>query len=448
MRLKYESQRVSLYYFVGAMALFLGQVLFGLLAGLAYVWPNSFLADLMPFHIVRMIHTNALIVWVLMGFMGATYYLLPEEVETDLHSVKLAKVQFALFFIGGAAAIVGYLMGIHGGREFLEQPFVIKLGIVLVVLIFLYNVTMTLRKGRRTAVSGVLTLGLYGAAFFFLFALWNPDNLVIDKTFWWWVVHLWVEGVWELILAAVLAFLVIKMSGVDREIVEKWMYLVVGLALFTGILGTGHHYYWIGTPGYWQPIGAVFSSLEVLPFAGMVLFVYYLVRKGGRNHENGAAMLWTKGTAVLAFLGAGVWGFIHTLPQVNYYTHGTQLTAAHGHLAFYGAYAAINIAIITYAMPSLLGRRPYNQRLNKASFWTISIAMVVMTFSLTLAGTVQAYLQRMVGMNFMEVAEYIAMFNWIRAVAGVFVILGVLMLLASLFLPGLGEVDTSPRSRR
>ena len=76
-----------------------------------------------------------------------------------------------------------------------------------------------------------------------------PANVVIDKMFWWWVVHLWVEGVWELVMASILAFLLIKLTGVDREVVEKWLYVIIGAALFSGILGTGHHYYWIGTPG-------------------------------------------------------------------------------------------------------------------------------------------------------------------------------------------------------
>lgn len=436
MSLKYESQRVALYYFVGALVLFLVQIGFGLLAGTIYAVPN-FLTDTVPFNIVRMIHTNALIVWILMGFMGATYYLLPEEVEAELYSTKLAVVQFVLFFLGGLTAVVSYLMGIHGGREFLEQPLPVKLGIVVVAVIFLVNITLTLRKGRRTSISSILVFGLWGTVVFFLFALWNPTNLVIDKTFWWWVVHLWVEGVWELVLAAVLAFLLIKMTGVDREIVEKWMYVVVGLALFSGILGTGHHYYWIGTPGYWQGLGSVFSALEVLPFFGLVIFAFRMVQKGGRRHRNKAALTWSLGCSVLAFLGAGVWGFLHTLAPVNFYTHGTQLTAAHGHLAFYGAYAVINIAIMTYAFPHLLGRRPYNQLLNRASFWVTSIGVVVMTFALTFAGVMQSYLQRVMGMDFMVVQEQLALFNWIRLGAGVFVAIGVVMLVVSLLVPGL-----------
>ena len=127
--MKYQSQKVALYYFVGALVLFLSQVTFGALAGAVYVWPNL-LAETLPFNIIRMIHTNSLIVWLLMGFMGAAYYLIPEESETEIYSPLIAKIQFWLFLFGGAAAIVGYIMGIHGGREFLEQPLWIKLAIV------------------------------------------------------------------------------------------------------------------------------------------------------------------------------------------------------------------------------------------------------------------------------------------------------------------------------
>lgn len=446
--MSYQSQRVALYYFAGALTLFLVQVAVGVLAGTVYVLPNL-LSDLLPFHVIRMIHTNALIVWLLMGFMGATYYLLPEETETELHSPKLAIAQFWIFFIAALVTVVGYALRIHEGREFLEQPLLIKVGIVIVALMFLYNCTMTLLKGRKTAVANVLMLGLWFVAVFFLFAFYNPGNLSLDKMYWWWVVHLWVEGVWELIMAAILAYLMIKLTGVDREVVEKWLYVIVGLSLFTGILGTGHHYYWIGTPGYWRWIGSVFSTLEVIPFFAMVIFTFYMIWKGGRKHPNKAALLWSLGTAVIAFLGAGVWGFLHTLAPVNYYTHGTQITAAHGHLAFYGAYVMLNVSMMTYALPNLLRRDVYNQALNMWGFWITTAGMCFMTFTLTFAGVVQTHLQRVLGMNYMEVQDQISLFFWYRLGSGVAVLIGVVLIVYSLAVPGsrLGKIangETQP----
>ena len=432
--MRYESQKVAWLFFAGAMGLFLAQVLFGVIAGLVYVYPN-FLSELLPFNILRMIHTNALVVWLLLGFFGGTYYLIPEETEQELYSIRLAQVQFWVLLLAGAAAVVGYLFRIHEGREFLEQPTWVKVMITISVLMFLFNVSMTLLKGRKTATAQVLLLGLWGAAIFFLFAFYNPSNLVLDKMYWWWVVHIWVEGVWELIMAGILAFLLIKVTGVDREIIEKWLYVIVGLALFTGLLGTGHHYYWIGAPSYWQWIGSLFSALEILPFLALVMWAFYLVYKSHRNHPNKAALLWCLGCPTVAFFGAGVWGFMHTLSPINYYTHGTQITAAHGHLAFYGAYVMLNLAIITYAMPALRGLQPYNQVLNMWSFWLMTGGMSFMTITLTFAGVVQTHLQRVLGMDFMEIQEQLALFFWMRLGAGIIVVLGALLFVYAVFGP-------------
>nr|WMC98229.1 cbb3-type cytochrome c oxidase subunit I [Aminobacter aminovorans] len=433
--MKYQTQKVAMTYFYGALVLFLAQVAFGVLAGTIYVLPNT-LSELLPFNIIRMIHTNALVVWLLMGFMGATYYLLPEETETELFSPKLAIIQFWMFFIAAGVAVVGYLFRIHGGREFLEQPFVIKVGIVVVVLMFLFNITMTALKGRKTTITNILLFGLWALAIFFLFSFYNPSNLALDKMYWWYVIHLWVEGVWELIMASVLAFLMIKLNGVDREVVEKWLYIIVGLALFSGILGTGHHYYWIGAPGYWQWIGSLFSTLEVAPFFSMVAFTVHMTWKAGRNHPNKAALLWSIGCSVMAFFGAGVWGFLHTLSSVNYYTHGTQVTAAHGHLAFFGAYVMLNLAMMAYAIPEIKGRAPYNQWLSIVSFWMMVTAMSVMTFALTFAGVVQVHLQRVLGESFMDVQDQLALFYWVRLGSGVVVVVSALMFMWAVLVPG------------
>ncbi|TQE92686.1 MAG: nitric-oxide reductase large subunit, partial [Spiribacter salinus] len=133
--MKYESQKVAYWYILAAMALFGIQVLGGLLAGWVYVSPN-FLAEILPFNIIRMIHTNALIVWLLLGFFGAAYFLVPEESEREIWSPKLAYLQLIILVVGTLGAVGSYLMGIHGGREFLEQPLWVKFGILVAALIF------------------------------------------------------------------------------------------------------------------------------------------------------------------------------------------------------------------------------------------------------------------------------------------------------------------------
>ncbi|MCL6689963.1 cbb3-type cytochrome c oxidase subunit I [Pseudomonas sp. R3.Fl] len=450
--LKFASQAVAKPYFVFALMLFVGQIVFGLVMGMQYV-VGDFLFPAIPFNVARMVHTNLLIVWLLFGFMGAAYYLVPEEADRELHSPKLAIVLFWVFAAAGVLTILGYLLVPYAGlarlthnellptmgREFLEQPTITKLGIVVVALGFLYNIGMTLLKGRKTVVSVVMMTGLVGLAVFFLFSFYNPENLARDKYYWWWVVHLWVEGVWELIMGSMLAFVLIKVTGVDREVVEKWLYVIIAMALITGIIGTGHHYFWIGAPGVWLWLGSIFSALEPLPFFAMVLFAFNMVRRRRREHPNKAASLWALGTTVTAFLGAGVWGFLHTLAPVNYYTHGTQLTAAHGHLAFYGAYVMIVITLISYAMPRLRGigeaADARAQSLEIWAFWLMTISMLLITLLLTAAGVVQVWLQRMpadgAAMPFMATVEQLKVFFWLRLYAGFGFLIGLICYLLS-----------------
>ncbi len=450
--MKYKSQRIALAYIYVALALFAVQVSMGLVIGYIYVNPN-FLSEILPFSVARMLHTNSLIVWLLTGFFGAAYFLIPEEAEREIHSVKAAYIQLAILVIGTAGVVVTYLFNLfeghfllgREGREFLEQPRWVKMGIVVAALIFLWNVSLTVLKGRKTVISSILLIGLWGLALLFLFSFYNPPNLVLDKQYWWNVVHLWVEGVWELIMASILGFLMLKLTGVDREVVEKWLYVIVATALFSGILGTGHHYYWIGLPAYWQWIGSIFSSFEIVPFFAMMAFAFVMVWKGRRDHPNKAALLWSLGCAVLAFFGAGVWGFLHTLHGVNYYTHGTQITAAHGHLAFYGAYVCLNLALFTYALPILRGRDPYNQVLNMAAFWLMSGGMLFMTFVLTFAGTVETHLRRVLGlMSYMETADELALFMWMRLGAGGMVVLGTFMMIYALLFPRREVIKPGP----
>ncbi|MEN3374052.1 cbb3-type cytochrome c oxidase subunit I [Dechloromonas sp. ZS-1] len=452
--MQFKSQAVAKPYFIAAIGLFVGQILFGLILGLQYVL-GDFLFPAIPFNVARMVHTNLLIVWLLFGFMGGAYYMIPEESETELFSPKLALAMFWIFLVAGALTIVGYLAVPYAtlaeltgnniletmGREFLEQPLPTKLGIVVVALAFLFNITMTVLKGKKTSISLVLLIGLWGLAVFFLFSFYNPVNVVLDKFFWWWTVHLWVEGVWELILGSFLAFVLIKTTGVDREVIEKWLYVIVTLTLITGIIGTGHHYYWIGTPEYWQWWGSIFSALEPIPFFAMTVFAFNMVNRRRREHPNKVAVLWALGTGVMAFLGAGVWGFLHTLAPVNYYTHGTQITAAHGHMAFYGAYAMVVLMMISYAMPIMRGRAANSNKsqvIEMWAFWLMTIAIVFITLFLTAAGILQVWLQRVsdTPLPFMVAQDKIALFYWMREWTGVVFLIGLVLYIASFFIGG------------
>lgn len=403
--MKFKSQKLAYYFFATCMLLFSLQLVYGFIMGFAHMGMDG-LHAFIPFNTARAVHTNLLVVWLLCGFMGAAYYIIPDETQRELYSVKLGFIQLISLVLVGVVAIIGFHVNWWEGRKFLEIPRPLDYLVVVNVLLFLFNVGMTLfRAERTTTTSLVLYTGLFAAALLYLPGIIYFENQTVDSYFRWWVVHLWVEGVWELIMGGILAYLLIKLTGVDRELIEKWLYIIVGLTFLSGILGTGHHYYYIGAPKYWLMVGGIFSALEPLAFLGMAMFAIVMYRKSGREHPNKTALLWTIGCAVMSFVGAGFLGFAHTLPQVNMYTHGTLVTGMHGHLAFWGAYAMIVLAIINYAMPQITGRKRYNTTYGLLAFWVSNIGMLGMTGAFAVAGIAQVYLERMAGMDFMAVQK-------------------------------------------
>ncbi len=405
--MKFKSQRVAYYFFAVCMLLLSLQLIYGFIMGFAHLGMDG-LHSIIPFNTARATHTNLLVMWLLAGFMGAAYYIVPEECERELINEKWAFIQLIAFVLVGVTAIIGFHFNWWEGRKFLEIPRPLDYLVVVDVLLFIYLIGMTIWKSeRKTTTTLVLFFGLLCAALLYLPGMIPTDSQTMDSYWRWWVVHLWVEGVWELIMGAILSFLLIKMTGVDREIIEKWLYIIVGFTFLSGILGTGHHYYFIGTPKYWLWIGGIFSALEPLAFLGMAIYAVSMARIGKKKVENYTALNWTIGCAILSFVGAGFLGFAHTLPQVNLYTHGTLVTAMHGHMAFWGAYAMIVLAVITYALPLMTDRHLQDSKMNSFAFWTSNIGMVAMTVAFGIAGVSQVYLERKVGLDFLTVQSEI-----------------------------------------
>ncbi|NUN04642.1 MAG: cbb3-type cytochrome c oxidase subunit I [Bdellovibrio sp.] len=405
--MKFKTQKIAYYFFAVSMLLLSLQIVYGFIMGFAHMGFDN-LHDYIPFHAARATHTNLLVMWLLSGFMGAAYYITPEESGRELIFPKLAYVQLGAFVAVGVTAVIGFHFNWWEGRKFLEIPRPLDYLVVIDVLLFIFLIGGTIWKGRRYSTTNmVLFFGLLSAALLYLPGMIPTVNQTMDSYWRWWVVHLWVEGVWELIMGAILSFLLIKLTGVDREIIEKWLYVIVGFTFLSGILGTGHHYYFIGTPKYWLMIGGLFSALEPVAFLGMAIYAITMAKKGGRQHPNRLALTWTIGCSVMSFVGAGFLGFAHTLPQVNVYTHGTLVTAMHGHLAFWGAYAMLIFAIIAYAMPNLTGRKLYDSGWSTFAFWTSNIGMTAMTVAFGIAGVAQVYLERKMGLDFLLVQKEI-----------------------------------------
>jgi len=439
--MKFKSQQIAYYFFATSMLLLTLQLIYGLIMAFAHLGYDV-LHEVIPFNVARATHNNLLLVWLLSGFMGSAYYIIPEEVDRELISLPLAFVQWIALVIVGVIAIIGFHLNWWEGRKFLEIPRALDYLVVVDVLLFLGILGLTLLKAKkRTTTSMILYFGLFSAGLLYLPGMIDTTNQTNDSFWRWWVVHLWVEGVWELILGSMLAFLLIKLTGVDREILEKWLYIIIGLTFLSGVLGTGHHYYWVGTPQYWLFIGGFFSALEPLAFLGMTIYAFMIYNRRVIDHPNRIALTWTLGCAVASFFGAGFLGFVHTFPGVNIYTHGTLVTAMHGHMAFWGAYAMIVLASISYILPILTDNKSiYSYKISKYAFWASNVGMFGMVLSFGLAGLLQVYLERMLDLDFFVIREELKFFFACLITLALFFISGILSFIFTFIMSGLPKI--------
>jgi len=412
---KYEGKQLATWYFTVAVVLFGAQLLMGLIAAIQFLYP-SFLFEIFDFSVARMVHINALVVWMLYAMVGAAYWMLPDETGVDIVGVKIAKLGFIVLTAAVTVVVLVYIIVqigpandmtiwlINEGREYIEAPRWADIGIAVVLVGFLLHVFLTAIKGERTGIITVLMADMIALVGLYLCGMGFTDSISMDQFWWWWVIHLWVEATWEVLVGVFAAYGLIRIIGANRKVVEMWLWIEVAMLFGSGILGLGHHYFWMGAPEYWWEIGALFSSLEPLPLVAMFIHVTYDwgkemgVAKGtGKSNpiSNGPALAWFFSNAFGNFLGAGVWGFFHTLPQVNIYTHGTQFTSAHGHLAFFGAYATILIGIFYIAVQGTNNIKRLRATFeSKMALILINLGVFGMTVALTISGYGQVLVER------------------------------------------------------
>ena len=352
-----------------------------------------------------MIHTNLLLVWLLTGFMGAAYYVVPEESRVELYSVRLAYVQLGLWTAMGVTAVVGYVFGWTAGNKLLEQPFPLKIVIVVVMLMFLYNLGMTIRAGGRlTTTEGVLVAGLACTALLYLPSLLEFDNYTLSIFYRWWTVHLWVEGVWEMIQGGILAYLLIRLSGVDREVMEKWLYVIVGLTFISGHPRHRAPLLLDRRAALLAPARRLLQRARaaVVPRHGDVRLLRDAPLRPQPPEPHGDALDDRQRDLLRAGRGR---------PRPRAHLAGGQQVdarhadhAMHGHMAFFGAYVMIVLGMITYALPGLTGRSE-DSRETSAGFWAFWLqitGMFGMTMAFAAAGITQTYLERILGIGYLE----------------------------------------------
>ena len=457
-----ESKKLATWYFTVAATLFGAQLLFGLVAAIQYVVPG-FLFEILDFSVARMLHINALVVWMVFAMFGSVYWLLPDETGIETVGIELGKLLFWIFTAAVTVVVLVYLFiqvgaadetsiwFIHEGREYIEAPRWADLGITVVALGFVANLFMTGMKGNRSGIVTVLMADMIAFAGLYLTGMFYTDNITVDQFWWWWVIHLWVEATWEVFVGSIAAYGLITMIGAHRKVVEMWLWIEVTMLFGSGILGMGHHYFWIGTPEYWLTIGGFFSALEPIPLVAMVVHAVYDAGTQKIKNSNHPAMAWIIAQAFGNFLGAGVWGFMHTLPQINLYTHGTQWTASHGHLAFFGAFATINIAFFYFAMQKWRGNVWMSDALAgngwkwKWALGLLSMGVMGMTIALLISGYEQSQIERAiqgstwVGYFVAQAHPWFVQGMWWREAFGLMTAAGYVLMVWDLLTIGKGE---------
>jgi nitric oxide reductase subunit B len=210
-----------------------------------HIWPG-FLLNVFNFNSAKIVHIDGLVIWLLMGFLGAVYWFLPQELEREVEGIALAEILFWVFCAAVAVVVVVFVFVQYGsateasmwfinqGRKYVEAPRWAALGIVAVMGVFAYNVIGTTVKSRKsTGILTVLMFDLIPLVVLYLDAFPEIRNMSEDLFWWWWLVHLWVEATWEVLIGCIMAWTLIHLVGASRRVVESWLYVEVALVLGT-----------------------------------------------------------------------------------------------------------------------------------------------------------------------------------------------------------------------
>jgi nitric oxide reductase subunit B len=189
------------------------------------------------------------------------------------------------------------------------------------------------------------------------------------------------------------------MFGASIRSVGYAVFWGVAMVWLSGLLGNAHHYFWIGTPAFWQFWGSLFSALEPLPLVFCFWHIYLDAHPNRRPLQNAPAFYFILGSVVLEQIGAGILGFSMTFALTNVWSHGTWVTPGHAHLALFGTFGMLGIAVAYYAVPIMRKVPHYDQRLGKLGFWLVLAGVLGMAFAFSIGGTVQIFVYRILGLD-------------------------------------------------
>jgi nitric oxide reductase subunit B len=255
-------------------------------------------------------------------------------------------------------------------------------------LVIVYRVMGPTLRGKTDDPDrrSLITFYVFSAIFVVLFfgfglAYGRHTHLTVADYWRWFVVHIWVESIFEFFGVAVISLFLVTLGLVTAKSALRVAYLTAILVFLSGIPGTAHHYFWWGGPSFWLAIGGVFSSLEPIPLILLVVrswMEYRSIRAEGREFPYRWPLYFLTASSVWNFIGAGVFGFMINLPIVNYYEHATYLTSNHGHTALFGVYGMLAIALILFSWRGLVDNRYWNDGVLKLSFWGLNVGLFLM----------------------------------------------------------------------
>ncbi len=423
-------------YFYVVIALILVQVGMGAITAHYAVEGHSFfgfpLAQILPFTVSRTIHTQFAVLWIATAWLATGLDIAPAISGHEPKHQKLGVdvLFYALLFIVAGSTATGWIGTMqHAGNDFsfwvgnqgLEYTSMGRVWQVLLFVGLLFWVTLLGRglmpalrnpSESRGLIAMVFLAALCIGGFYATSLTWGPHTHYSMIEYWrWWLVHLWVEGFFEVFATAVIALLFTCLGLIRATSANSAIVLETIVFLFGGILGTLHHLYFTGTPTFVIAIGAMFSALEVVPLAMIGVEAY-------RNYQRSKSAPWVQAYKwpILCFIAVGFWnvvgagllGFSINTPIALYYMQGLNMTAAHGHAALFGVYGMLGIGLLLFCLRGLSDRLAWSDKLLQPMFWSLNIGLAMMVFiSLVPAGIYQAWASITQGMWFARSAEVV-----------------------------------------
>jgi nitric oxide reductase subunit B len=457
----FKSQKKLLKYIPIVSLLFVIQLFLGAYLAHLYADPTQdfvFSQSLLPFNVIRSMHTQLAILWVAVGWLVGGLLIAPWVANKDHKFPWLVDVLWIALVVVALGSLVGLYMGATGqmrdvwfwlgneGRELLNLGRVWDIGLVVgLVFWFLLIITLIKKSATNNPLVGTIIWSAFAIATLYIAGMMPihkvMPNFTVDDYYRWWVIHLWVELTFELFAAGVIAFMTVSLGLISQKTAERVMFFELFLIMMSGTLGVGHHYFWQGLDEYWIAIGGIFSALEPLPLALMIVEAWKNQREQkaeGTKNPFSTPFMWIAGSAALNWIGAGFFGMIINTPTISYYSHGTYLIMPHGHIALLGAFGYISIAFLymTSRANAMANGWEWNEKLSKTGFWLLTIGVVLYAIPTLIIGLEQTKIAAEMGYYYTRTREALDLVHgwmWFRILPDSMMLLGGVIVFLDLF---------------